>query len=120
MKLAVNNTIDGLDGKPMTYEEEKEIAGSKAKMTITLTFKKVTTDALCTLYQDEKDLSGEEKIKRALLAQKIYSAQDIVEITVDEAGLIKKLVNRLYGTIPYFRVHEMIENAAKAPGDANA
>ena len=39
-------------------------------------------------------ISGEEKVKKWLLAQKAVS-QEVLELTVEEASLIKKLVNEL-------------------------
>lgn len=108
MKIAVNLEIKGLDGEPMQFVENE---GKATEKKVTLTFKKVSTDSLMAMFQDEKDLTGEDKIKRAMLAQKIYSATDIVELSLDEAQQVKKVVNKLYGTMPYFRVHEILESA---------
>lgn len=46
--------------------------------------------------QREKEISAEDKLKWADLAQRIYKAKDLVELSADEIVLLKEFINKRY------------------------
>lgn len=61
-----------------------------------LTLRFVCTDALMASFEDERGLSGEDKLKRYLLASKIHQTTD-GEVTAEEVALLKLLIGKGFG-----------------------
>lgn len=59
-----------------------------------LTIKDLMVKALCAAYKGEEHLEGPEKLKRGVLAQKIYTSDTEVELTAEEVALIKQLIGK--------------------------
>ena len=57
----------------------------------------------------EDTVAGAEKMKRFLLARRIYDAEGDLDITVEEASLIKDLVGSTFAPIVVGRVYELLE-----------
>ena len=55
-------------------------------------------------------ITGEEKLKRWELALKIKNSSDPVDVTVEEASLLKKLLTRIYGTIVVGQAYKLLED----------
>jgi hypothetical protein len=72
------------------------------------TLREISIESLMTMADDEKNLSGDDKVKRYYLALKIKDAQEI-DITVEEAALLKKLIGRAYGPLIVGQAWEMLE-----------
>ena len=81
--------ITQLDGKPFTNE-----AGQPDGMTLG----KVCTNALMANFPDEQGLSGDEKMRRFLVAKNIFEHYDY-SLNVEEIALVKKLVGKSYGPL---------------------
>ena len=96
MKLDVETILIGLDGKELKDG------------TTLCTFKTVALNALLASFPDEQNLSGEDKFKRYQLAMKI-NANSEVELSVEEAALIKQLVGKGFAPLVVGRMFEMIE-----------
>jgi hypothetical protein len=64
-----------------------------------LTLKTVAINALVATYQDETNLSGEEKLSRWELAGKIKKSSGAADLSVEEVSLVKKLIGKAYGTL---------------------
>lgn len=60
-----------------------------------LTLKEAAIEALMSELDNER-ATGEQKFRRGLLAQRIYESNSAVEITVEEAALIKDRIGRGY------------------------
>jgi len=73
-----------------------------------LTLKTVIISALLQLSVDEKNLSIDEKLKRYDLALRIQKS-DAISLESDDIVLIKKLVNKIYGTIIVGQVCNILE-----------
>ncbi len=73
-----------------------------------LRLRAVATNALLSAFQDEQQLSGEDKIKRWKLAQRIH-AEDAVNLTAEEIALTKKLIAKGYATLISAQAWEMLE-----------
>lgn len=81
-----------IDGKTPMRESQDE----KSPV---LTLAIVAENALLASYQDETNLSGEEKLKRFRLAEKIASQKGDITLTAEEIALIKKLVAKAYNPL---------------------
>jgi len=73
-----------------------------------LTLKDVSANALLGNYQDEK-IDGEEKLKRFLLATKIYESKGDLELTVDEIKMTKDLIARGYSILVTGRALQILD-----------
>ena len=76
---------------------------------------RVVKTALYTIFPDEQQLSGEDKYKRAELAQALTGAKDI-KPKAEEIALMKKLVAKLYGPIVVYQAWRELDPQEK--GDA--
>jgi len=61
-----------------------------------MTLKAAIVNALQAMFEDERALDGEEKLKRWQLAMRVYLGGD-VDLSSEEIAKIKKLVGKLYG-----------------------
>ena len=93
-------------GKVFTDLEGAEIRGDKGEPVI---LRDVATNALLAVFQDEQNLSGEEKLKRWELAVKIRRAVDPCEISVEEVSLVKKLIGKAYAPVISGQAWHMLE-----------
>jgi len=78
---------------------------------IPLTLSKIATTALLTPFQDEQNVSGEEKVRRFLLATKVREATD-VQLTTEEVALIKKLIAKAYAPLIVGRAYQLLDPAS--------
>ncbi len=69
--------------------------------------KGVIVDALMAVFQDEPNLSGEEKMKRFLLAEKVYNG--VGEYSAEEVALMKKLIGKAYTPIIVGQAWKILE-----------
>lgn len=74
-----------------------------------LTLGKIAIEALQGVFEDEKSLSQEDKLKRFFLANDISKAKEPMELTSEQIVLIKQLVNKAYATLIVGRVHQLME-----------
>ncbi len=61
----------------------------------------------------KKEIENKEKLKRGLLAEKIYKAEGSIELQIDELALIKKLVGETNDPIIVSQVYPIIDPKAK-------
>jgi hypothetical protein len=100
MKVDFSRELTDLDNKPILTPEQKPFTLGKA-----------CVDALMVGYEDEKGLSGEEKLKRYDLALAIHSAKNSLEIAAEQVVLLKKLVGKGYGPLVSGQVWKMLESS---------
>ena len=98
MKIDVTRTFTTLNGKEIKNEEGEIV-----------TLRSIIANSLLAQYQDETNLSGEEKVKRWKLAQTVY-ADDIVNLSTEDIVLIKKLVGKSMVTLIAAQAWEMLES----------
>jgi len=89
MKVQFGAVLKSITGEPLF-----EMAEDGKKEDVTL--KRAVINALMAILPDEKNIGGEEKLKRYLLAQKIQGGN--LEVTPEEVTMIKQLVGKVYGT----------------------
>lgn len=96
MRIKIDEVIKTLDGEP--YTDEKG-----APLTLKTVIKTILSAPLPGSY--------EEKIERALLARRVNIEGSVVEISTEEASLIKPLVAAIYNPIIVLAVKELFESA---------
>ena len=80
--------VTQFDGTPWKDEKGQELKVST-----------VIVSALMAQFEDEKSLSGEEKLKRYLIAQRVYEAgSTATEVSAENISLIKACVAKAYAT----------------------
>lgn len=92
MKIDFSAAIVDLDGKPVPD----------------LTLGSMATNALMMGFEDERTLSGEAKVQRMKLAQRIHGERE-VDLTVEEVSLVKQLIAKAYVTLPSARAWELLD-----------
>ncbi len=75
-----------------------------------MTLKSLSVAALGAQFPDERDLKGEEKIKRFDLALRIYQGVD--DLKVEEIALIKSLVAKAFSVVVVGRAWKLLEGEA--------
>lgn len=90
--LAVDFTapLNQLDGHPFVGPDGKDVA---------TTLGSVAETALLSAYQDEPNLSPEDKVKRFALAEKIHLHPTDAQLTAEDVALIKKLVGKSFNAL---------------------
>lgn len=98
MKINFDTPIKSLEGVTMTREKLKN-AGKPDVSTevVDLTVGSVAIMALDGSYDDEKNLPGEERVKRFALAMRIVEGGEI-ELKPEEAVMIKNLVAKAFNS----------------------
>jgi hypothetical protein len=97
MEISVNQPIIDLDGNELV-EEGKPI-------TVGL----VIFRSLLGAYQDEQNLSGEEKFSRGELAMRVKSAEDSLILKAEDIVLIKKLVAKMFTTFIVWQMWRILD-----------
>ena len=95
MKVEFSKVIKQLSGKPIV-EEGKDVILTT-----------VACNALLSGFPDEQALPGEEKVKRFVLAEKIFKGA--TEFTAEEVALVKKLIGKAYTPLVVGRAFEILD-----------
>jgi hypothetical protein len=73
-----------------------------------VTLGSVSCTALLATYPDEKELSGDDKVKRFRLAEAAVAGGE-QEVKVEDAALLKKLIAKAYAPLVVGRAYDIIE-----------
>lgn len=101
MKVLLNQTLADIEGKAIPQSEQEK--------NVFLTLKKVIINALLGNYQDEVNLSGEEKLKRWEMALAVKATESTIDFKSEDIALIKKLVTKLYAVTIVGQAWKMLE-----------
>lgn len=77
-----------------------------------VTLGEVAANSLLGNYPDERELVGDEKLRRLELALKVRAARD-PKLTPEEIALIKKLVSKAYGPLVSGRAWQVLNDSVK-------
>lgn len=102
MKVDFGQPLKTLDGV-VIVDADKSDETSQVEVTL----KTVAINALTAAYADEKDLSGEDKLKRWELARKIHGGNN--EVSAEDVSLLKKLIGKAYGVAIVGPAYGMLE-----------
>lgn len=97
MKLLLTTPIVDLNGKVLNND-----LGEPFKL------RGILINALLAAFQDEQNLSGEDKLYRWKLANKINDSVEL-EVKAEDIVLLKKLVAKAYAPIISGQVWEILE-----------
>ncbi len=100
MQRNFTTPIKNLDGRPLK-EGDREV-----------TLASIAVNALLTPYEDERNLSGDDKVKRFKLAQAIHDAQGEIEVTVEQVALLKSLIAKAYTPLIVGQAWAVLESEA--------
>lgn len=93
-------------GKIFTDMNDEELKLPSGKVA---TLRSIAIEALLAVFQDESSLTGDEKLKRWELAMKVKRAVEPAEFTVEEVGLIKKLIGKAFAAMIVGQAWMMLE-----------
>ena len=85
---------------------DREIKGEEG---VPITLRLVSMNALCLAFEDERNLGGEEKLKRWELALRIKNSSESVQVTAEELALIKKVVAKAYAPLVSGQAWKLLE-----------
>lgn len=108
MKIYFTQNLVQLDGSPLEFTTMACPACGRPRESRPATLRGACANALVAQFQDEQNLSGEEKVKRYQLAMKIIN-EDAVDLPAADVALIQKLVAKVYGPLIVGQVWEMLE-----------
>lgn len=116
MKVMTGTVLVGMDDKPLVDKVpsgEKNLMGADIMIDgPEVTLKSVAIAALTAIFDDERNLSGEEKVKRWELAMKVKNGGDLVELRTDEIVMIKKLIGKAFGPVVCGQAWQILEAGA--------
>jgi hypothetical protein len=101
MKLALTTELKSLENVVLLQEDGKT----------PITLSTVIGNALLATFQDEVNLSGEDKVKRFRLAEAAV-LRNGYDFTIEDVALIKKLVAKAYGPLVVGRVFQILDPPA--------
>jgi len=108
MNIDFTQKLYKFNGEPLLEVRIDECG--KAEIGGDLILRTVTVTALTDSYQDEKDLSAVDKIKRGELASKVFNSDSNgVDLSTDEIALIKKLVGKRFKTLIVWQTDPLFE-----------
>ncbi len=96
MKFQGNAVIKDLNGNPVQLDENGKVATLADIVQMVL------------LSPTDENVSGEDKMKRFKLAMKV--SDNVDEISIEDAALIKQLVGKLPSPLIVGRVYQLMEN----------
>jgi hypothetical protein len=117
MKLTVNQAIIDIDDsefkvitKKAQVNEAGDILVPATKETLLLV--DVIINSLTMTFKEDAELAGSKKLELIDLARRTHKARGtFLELTTDEATLIKKRVEKGYTALVFENVHTMIEKS---------
>ena len=74
-----------------------------------LTLRDVCASGLLADLEEEKNLSGDEKLNRYILADRIYKSTEPIELKAEEIAKIKTLVGKSHITLVVGQVYQLLE-----------
>jgi hypothetical protein len=93
MKRNFDHTLKTLDGSDVV-----DVAAIKDGVAPVLSMKTVAVNSLMATFEDDRNVSGDEKLNRYLLATRINAGGE-VELNAEEILSLKKLIGRGYNAL---------------------
>jgi len=120
MKINLDYIFKTLEGKKLTQPSQEDIIAALQMQlknhkvpfpeipgTIDMTFRGVCCKVLQAVFDDEKGLNEEEKIRRFSLAIDMVKTKGDFEFNNDEITLLRKLINKGYAMLIVGQVAEL-------------
>lgn len=105
--IRFSTVIVDFEDKPILDDVAMQSNGG---VPVELTLGRAARHALCLPHQEDRDVNGSEKFRRASLAYDIASKGD-QPLKSEDVALIKRLIGRLYNPIVVFRAFPLLDPA---------
>lgn len=100
MKVNFSQEMYDLDGKKLV----------EPPMSRPVTLRTLAVNVLMAAFEDEKHLSGEEKVKRYDMALLVHNSKDdLIDMSIEDVALIKRLIGQAYGPLLVGQAWKMLE-----------
>lgn len=116
MRINVKKTINDYDDKPMKIkvQEGTDANGNPILVDKNLLLGNMIINALNTPTDDDKNVSAEEKVQRAVISMDVHKAlkdgsDGFVDIVPEDVGKIQKLLNNFYAPLALMRAYEVLD-----------
>jgi hypothetical protein len=96
MKINFDKILKDFEGKPIPAADGKSAV-----------LRGIVIDALLATYKDEQNLTGEEKLKRYLLAEKVHKKED--DLAIEEIASLKKLIGKAFAPLIVGQAWQILE-----------
>lgn len=110
MKIDFNYRFKKLDGEPLP-----EKTGDKDPFTLRTACVNILLGSEVDSTGRPVEVKGEEKVRRYQLAKTIYESTGLVDLPVEDIGLLKKLIGKIYGPITVGQAWEILDPHAPPP-----
>lgn len=113
MKRNFNVALRTLDNTPLTETALTIVDGKQLPVDRPLTLASIAVNALLAPYEDERGLSGDEKVRRYKLAQAIHAAPTVeVEVSAEQIAMLKSLIAKSYAPLVVGQAYALLEEEA--------
>ena len=113
--MIVNFKVELLDFEDQPVKKTGVVVTDTGPRTVDLEenvlFSSVVVNALTSTYRSDENITPEEKLKRFALSERIVK-EGLVELTIEEAALIKKLALKGCSVLAYGRIDALLEGSA--------
>ena len=110
MKIKVTSILHNVYGDPLKGQRDKPKVKDKPLEKEDLTLKDIMVNALLAEFPDEqKTLSGADKLKRYRLAMDIMDAKIEIDLCAEDMVLIKDMIAKAYNSLVSGQAWEMLE-----------
>lgn len=111
MKIKISTILKNIYGEPLKSPRKKpQSKGSeKPEENLDLTLREIMVNSLLSEFQDEKGLSGEDKLKRYRLAMNIQDAMVEIDLDSKQVVEIKGLIAKGWSSLVSGQAWELIE-----------
>lgn len=98
MKIQLSQKLKDIHGNPLKNGDDE------------VRLSTIFIDSLLANFTDEKDLPGQVKVSRFVLAQEIQRKKEgTIDLSLEDATLLKTLVGKAYGTLIVGQVWEILK-----------
>jgi hypothetical protein len=110
MKQDTEPRKKGIDFTTMLFDHRGKAIPDVMEENAPLSLGAAARHALCMMYPDEQNLSGEEKFKRAKLAFEICDQTNAV-LKSQDVTLVKQLIGKFYAPTVVYAAYPLLDNA---------
>jgi hypothetical protein len=98
----------GDQGVPLKDVADRTAEDPDCKKCRDLTLGRAVVNALFVMLPEERDLSGEQKFSRGLLAKRVESDPK-AQLSAEEIAVVKRLIGKTYGTAVVVQAYQMLD-----------
>ena len=109
-------TIERREGGPVIELQPDPIpTDPNRKRLVVLTYGLLAARALDAKFEDERHMGAEVGIRRYILATRIVAAEYPIDLSIEEAQMVKECTCKAYAPALFAPIHLALDAAAKGP-----